>query len=176
MRTLCAPARCEHRGRHRCRRAAAHPRRGARTASGSTLEVPELGSHEGVGPYGRKNALQYAEAAGYLPNAHIFLDLEGILVGATANSVITFANDWATTIVAAGYSAGCYVGYDVPLSAQQLYDLPNFNSYGSDAGPRAVATRGLAMKQQAQIQMGGENFDPDVVKADLLGDTPLWIA
>jgi hypothetical protein len=120
-------------------------------------------------------AIQFAKMAGYLPKAHIFLDLEGILVGAPAAGPTTFANDWADTIVAAGFQAGCYVGFDVPLSPQQLFDLHKVNSYWSDPGLRQVATRGFAVKQEAAIHIGGTSFDPDVVAPDELGDTPSWM-
>jgi sugar phosphate isomerase/epimerase len=119
------------------------------------------------------NALEFARAAGYLPNAHIFLDLEGI--AGTSQGTKQFAEEWAKTIVDAGYSAGCYVGFDVPLSAEQLFQLRHINSYWSDAGPRKVATRGFAIKQHAEINIVGTRFDPDTVQQDELGETPLWL-
>jgi hypothetical protein len=123
-----------------------------------------------------QSALQYAKAAGYPTNAHIFLDLEGVRVGTTSADMLAFANDWANTIVGVGYSAGCYVGYDVPLNADQLYyDLAKINSYWSDMGPRAVSERGFAIKQQAQVVIGGQDFDPDVVTLDQRKEAPLWI-
>jgi hypothetical protein len=117
-------------------------------------------------------ALEFARAAGYEPRSHIFLDLEGI--AGTGPDTKSFAETWAAVIAAGGYSAGCYVGYEVPLSAQELYDLHTINSYWSDAGPRAVAVRGFAIKQHAQIIIAGVPFDPDTIQLDARGDTPIW--
>ena len=117
-------------------------------------------------------ALEFARTAGYQPRSHIFLDLEGI--AGTGPDTKAFAEAWAAVIAAGGYSAGCYVGYDVPLNAQELYDLHTINSYWSDAGPRAVATRGFAIKQHAEIKIAGVAFDPDTIQIDGRGETPIW--
>ena len=118
--------------------------------------------------------IKAAREAGYLEGAHIFIDLEGVEGSAVATRA--FAEEWAATVVQAGYRAGCYVGYGVPLSASQLYDLHSIDSYWSDAGPRTVATRGFAIKQrQPGIRIGGVGFDVDVVQPDRLGDTPSWM-
>jgi hypothetical protein len=113
-----------------------------------------------------------ATAAGYPMGAHIFVDLEGI--SGTAADTAKFANDWADAVVAAGYLAGCYVGYNVPLSPAELYELHRVNSYWSDPGPRKVATRGFAIKQAAQIMISGLKFDPNVVARDNEDETPRW--
>jgi hypothetical protein len=119
-------------------------------------------------------AIETAKAAGYLPGGHVFLDLEGI--SGTAPDTKAFAEEWAATIVQAGYCAGCYVVYDVPLNAVQLYNLHNFHSYWSDAGPRNVATRGFAIKQkQPTVKIAGVDFDADALRPDNLGDTPFWM-
>lgn len=118
-------------------------------------------------------ALERATAAGYEAGAHIFLDLEGIR--GTAQATIEFANDWADAIVGAGYGAGCYVGYAVPLTPVQLYDLHKVDSYWSDAGNRAVATRGFAIKQRPEIHIDNVPYDPDDVAPDGKGETPRWM-
>lgn len=115
-----------------------------------------------------------ALAAGYPSGAHLFLDLEGI-VGTDAPSCAVFAQDWAVE-VRRYFAAGLYVGYDVPLSAAQLYALPSFTSYWSDPGPRNVATRGFALKQGAGVVISGVGFDLDEVRADELGDVPMVAA
>lgn len=119
-------------------------------------------------------AIERAAAAQYLAGAHIFLDLEGIK--GTAQGTKAFAEAWAATIVEAGYCAGCYVGYQVPLNAVQLYNLHDFHCYWSDAGPRHVATRGFALNQkQPEVVIGGVSFDRNTVQPDRLGDMPLWM-
>lgn len=119
-------------------------------------------------------ASDHARGAGYLPGGHIFLDLEGIQ--GTAQDTKRFAETWAAAIVQAGYCAGCYVGFGVPLNAVQLYNLHDFHCYWSDAGPRAVATRGFAIKQHApEIRIAGIEFDRNTVSPDKLGDFPFWM-
>jgi hypothetical protein len=118
-------------------------------------------------------AVEFARAAGYPEGGHIFVDLEGI--SGTALGTKKFAEDWAKAVLDAGYRAGCYVGFEVPLSPEQLFELRHINSYWSDAGPRAVATRGFAIKQQAGITIDGVRYDPDIVQTDKLGDTPFWL-
>jgi hypothetical protein len=119
-------------------------------------------------------AVQFAQQAGYLAGAHIFLDLEGIVAG-TGKATKAFAEAWATTVTQAGYLAGCYVGFDVPLNPAELFELRKINSYWSDAGPREVAVRGFAIKQHAEIFIAGTPFDPDTVQPDHRGETPIWM-
>jgi hypothetical protein len=119
-------------------------------------------------------AIEFAEAAGYLQGGHVFLDLEGI--SGSAADTKTFAEDWASTIVQAGYGAGCYVGYDVTLNAVQLYNLHNIHSYWGAPGPWQVATRGFALRQKTpKVTIANLEFDPDSLQADNLGDTPFWM-
>ena len=118
-------------------------------------------------------AIETARNARYRRGAHLYVDLEGI--NGTAAATIQFANDWASAVVAAGYLAGAYIGYNVPLSPEQIYDLHLVTSYWSDLGPRKVATRGFAIKQHAQINVHGVDFDPDTIQTDLKGETPAWM-
>ncbi len=115
-------------------------------------------------------AVSRAYAVGYPKGAHIFADLEGI----EGTGTKTWANDWADAIVSEGYRAGTYVGYSVPLTPEELYKLHRMTSYWSDAGTRQVAVRGFALKQKAQIFIGGVAFDPDIVTVDHKGETPFW--
>ena len=119
-------------------------------------------------------AIEFAQAAGYLQGAHIYLDLEGI--SGTSAATKQFAEDWSAAVVQTGFSAGCYVGFNVPLNAVQLYDLHNFHTYWAAPGPRSIATRGFAITQKTPaITIGGVNFDADTLQADKLGDTPFWM-
>ena len=90
-------------------------------------------------------ALAKANEVGYPHGCHLFLDLEGI--NGSAFATINFAVDWQHTLIAGLFRAGLYVGYGVPLYAEDLYELPGFDCYWSDAANRQVATRGFAIKQ-----------------------------
>lgn len=116
-------------------------------------------------------AVTHAEAAGYPLGAHLFLDLEGI--NGSAQATASFADAWQHAVIAAGYRAGLYVGYAVPLHPADLYNLHGFDSYWSDAGPRQVATRGFALRQhQPEVTIGGVSFDPDTMAPDAMGGLP----
>jgi Domain of unknown function (DUF1906) len=118
-------------------------------------------------------ATAYAALAGLAKGTHIFLDLEGLSSRATSIATKGFAEDWAHTVLGAGYLAGLYVGYDLPLDAEALYLLHGITSYWSDAGNRAVLTRGFSLKQHAgDVTLGGVAFDRDTLQADRLGDVP----
>jgi hypothetical protein len=122
-----------------------------------------------------QDAADFAKAAGYPAGAHLWLDLEDI--GGSGLSTIAFAEAWAGAVMAAGFKAGAYVGFDVPLDAQALYDLHGFDSYWSDAGPRAVADRGFAMKQiTPQVVVAGVEIDRDDLQADRHGEVPFVAA
>lgn len=116
-------------------------------------------------------AVSHARLAGYPDGAHLYLDLEGI--NGTVAQTTSYCNDWSGRVEDEGYSAGLYVGYQVPLTAGELYALPHVSSYWSDAGPRAVATRGFALKQGLQHVLAGVQIDEDVMAPDLLGELPL---
>lgn len=117
-----------------------------------------------------RTACAAAKAAGYPEGAHVFLDLEA--VSGTTVATVGFCLEWSRITLAEGFLAGLYVGYSVPLSPEDLYDLQGFNSYWSDAGRRQVATRGCAIVQGAEVVIGGVKFDVDPVAADKLGGLP----
>jgi hypothetical protein len=120
-------------------------------------------------------AAHYATTAGVALGKHLFLDLEGVRVGATAAQCKIYCEAWAAEVIAHGYKAGLYVGYQIPMSPVDLYDLHGIDCYWSDFGHRLVATRGCAIIQKnPDILVGSLKVDEDEVKADLLGDLP-WV-
>ena len=127
------------------------------------------GAHDGA--VDAQAALAAAKAAGYPSGAHLFLDLEGITGSGT--STAAFADAWSGAVTAAGYLAGLYVGYAVPLSPQQLYELPGYDCYWSDAGHRLAATRSFAIEQGHSVTIAGVEFDTDIVVPDALGGLPV---
>lgn len=79
---------------------------------------------------------------------------------------------WETRLIAANYSALLYHGYGVPLSALDLYELPGFNQYWTDAADRPVADRGNAIVQGPALTLAGCPFDRNELQADRHGDVP----
>lgn len=122
-------------------------------------------------------AVDAALAADYPLGCHLALDLEGITDHFPATSAalcIQWATDWQSVVRAAGLKAQLYLGYAVPLDADQAYELPGFDSYWSDIGHRKVATRGCAMVQAAGCMIHGIEFDRNVLAEDLLREVP-WL-
>lgn len=117
-------------------------------------------------------ACAYAQMVGYPAGIHLLLDLEGI--NGSGLSTMTFAIGWQKVVREEGFKAALYVGYSVPLHPIDLYMLPGFDQYATDAGNRQVATRGTSMKQKAGIVIYGTKFDPDEIAPDLLGDVPYF--
>jgi len=120
-------------------------------------------------------AVEHAREARYPEGAHLFVDAEGIALGlALAGDCVEYYVRWASQVCAEGYQAGMYVGYDVPMSAEDLWLLHGVNSYWRDPGPRHVATRSFAIRQRApELVVAGVRIDEDELSADLLGDTPV---
>ena len=119
-------------------------------------------------------AAEHALSVGYPQGAHLFLDLESI--GGTAYETTVFAVGWQRAVIEAGYRAGLYVGFAVPLHPDDLYDLPGFDCYWSDDGNRTVGTRGTAILQGTEVAFASVKFDIDTVRADHLGGLPYMAA
>jgi hypothetical protein len=129
-----------------------------------------------LGQQDGKAAADAAKAAGVLPGVHLFLDLEDI-AGSTGDT-INHAAAWSSVVIAEGFRAGLYVGFAVPLTPLQLYDLPGFDQYWSDFGKREVATRGFSIRQQSPSPIIGVGLeiDVDVLTADHKGDRPYMLS
>lgn len=123
------------------------------------------------------HAAQWAASIDYQAEAHIFLDLEGIEPYTPHVAVATeqYAVAWAASVRQLGFSAGLYVGYDVPLSPRELYMLHGFDAYWSDPGPRSVITRGFCCVQGRQVKIAGVSFDEDTIQLDKLGCVFAWV-
>lgn len=119
-------------------------------------------------------AVTAAQAAGYPLGCHLFLDYEGMSIATARLDALAFAEGWQKYVIAAGFRAGMYCGYAVPLSPLDYYELPGFDCYWSDMAARTVAKRGFCIKQRAQVRIDGVDFDPDEVQADALGGLP-WM-
>jgi hypothetical protein len=115
-------------------------------------------------------ACAHAKAAGYPPGVHMALDLEGIW--GSGLSTIVFAKGWQHVVLEEGFRAMLYVGYGVPLHPLDLYSLPGFDQYWSDAGNRDVDVRGCSIHQKQSLSLAGVKFDADIVAPDRLGALP----
>jgi hypothetical protein len=123
-------------------------------------------------------AVTHAQEAGLLSGMTLFCDLEGPATSASAADCIAYVNAWAKPVAGAGFVAGLYVGYGIPLTPAQLYhDLAVTAYWHSLSNVPDVAVRGYQMVQQPpgnQLVLGVK-VDVDVVQADKNGDTPMWM-
>jgi hypothetical protein len=129
--------------------------------------IPSLhsGSTDGA------SAAEWARGVGY-PDAHIYLDLEGLAPSALAADTIAYANAWARRVQQSGFRVGLYVGYDTFLSAEELYHDLVVNTYWSDPAMRHVATRGCAIHQGSDRTVADLTIDEDLIVPDMLLELP----
>jgi hypothetical protein len=122
-------------------------------------------------------ASRHALAAGYLPGATLWNDLEGIQAGA-GDEAIAYANAKHQHVATAGFEPGEYIGDRCRLSSEALYHELLSSLYwraGSDVPD--VAIRGYCMKQTIPgPTYAGINFDKNEHTGDRLGGAAHWIA
>lgn len=134
------------------------------------VPTPALGKQYGA------FAAQMAAEIGYGLGGMLWWDDEGVKPGTSHQDVISFGNYWLDQVGEAGFTPGCYVGFNPSLTNDELYKNLRFEHFwgamnlNSDQIP---SVRGLQMKQKLQKVLDGITYDPDVVQRDLLGGLPL---
>ncbi|MDR3551236.1 MAG: DUF1906 domain-containing protein [Candidatus Babeliales bacterium] len=120
-------------------------------------------------------AASYAKQIGLAAGVNIWVDLEMVNINSAKQDVIAYCKAWYAAISAAGYVPGIYIGYQVIIDNQDAYNLPfahYWAAYNTDTIP---AVRGYQMVQGIQVNVGGIDVDPNTVKVDHKGGTPLWL-
>ncbi len=129
----------------------------------------QLGSEYGA------NAAAQAQAIGVPPGVNLWLDLEGVSAGATAQDVIGYCSNWFNAVASVNYLPGLYVGANCGLSGRQLYDLPFQHYWESESEVPAIPDRGYQMVQTPQAgTVNGLSIDVDTTMVDQLGGVPQW--
>ena len=122
-----------------------------------------------------ENAVACAQEVGLPPGMNIWLDLEGVGSGTSAQNVIDYCNAWFAPLAAAGYVPGLYVGANAVLDSDELYwDLDCQHYWRSGSNVPDVAVRGYQLFQR--IPPDGGDIDQDATRTDNLGGTALWLA
>jgi hypothetical protein len=116
-----------------------------------------------------------ATGAGYLAGGSTWDDLEGI--GGNGTATIAYANEKVTDLRAAKFDPGDYIGFDVPLTGDELYhDLITGCYWRSISNVPDVAVRGYALVQVAEnVVIAGVTVDISVARADKLGGRAFWM-
>lgn len=134
--------------------------------------IPSAALGAQYGQYAAVYALQIGIPAG----AMLWADLEEVAAGTTAEAVIAYCTAWFNSVKVAGYIPGLYCGWNIVLTAQQLYELPfqhYWKAYNYDNG---VTTRGFQLLQKPQQVLGDVTYDPNDCVADKLGGLPVWVS
>jgi hypothetical protein len=122
------------------------------------------------------NAGINAGAIGFPPGVNVWCDLEGIDLGADTGDVIGYCSAWFTAVAAAGFVPGIYIGDDVILDGQQLFDLPFQHYWKSASRVPEIPTRGYQMTQTLfSGTIAGISIDQDTTQTDGLGGQALWL-
>jgi hypothetical protein len=126
--------------------------------------------------YGSYAAEYCSEIVGLPQGINIWCDLEGVAPGTGAADVIAYCQAWYHAVHAARYVPGIYVGYDVELSSQQLYQSLSFRHYWRAYNGPQVAVRGFQLVQKTEVKVNGFDIDPNVTQSDHLGGIPQWLS
>jgi hypothetical protein len=122
------------------------------------------------------NAANNAISVGFPPKVNVWLDLEGINSGVSAQEVTAYCTAWYNAVEAAGYLPGLYVGANCILNSQQLYDLPFQHYWQSESEVPTVATRSYQMVQSFVGEpVNGIGIDQDITYIDDEGGVPQWL-
>jgi hypothetical protein len=117
-----------------------------------------------------------AGAVGFPPGVSIWCDLEGVSISSLASDVIAHSNAWFAAVSAAGYVPGLYVGDNVVLSGEQLYDLAFEHYWQSASEVPALPARGYQMVQTLVPELvNGIGIDKDVTQTDSAGGQAIWL-
>lgn len=130
----------------------------------------DLGDSDGL------HAIANARTAGLLEGMTLYCDLEG--PSGTSDDCITYVNAWASRVQAAGFEAGLYVGYGIPLTAHQLYWSLKTTAYWDSCSKNPlVDVRGFSMFQHhpPNQKVAGGIVDVNHIEADQKGSTPNWL-
>jgi hypothetical protein len=132
-----------------------------------------------LGTSNGQNAARHVAAIGFPVGVNVWVDLEGIDHGTSAEDVIAYCNAWCAEVVAAGFVPGVYVGASAILSGDQLYWRLQFKHYWkSGSTVPDIPHRGYQMVQR--IVSGdrpfGVDIDRNVAMTDAFGGGALMLA
>jgi len=123
-----------------------------------------------------QHAADNAISVGFPPGVNVWLDLEGINAGASAQAVSDYCSAWYTAVNNSGFVPGQYVGANAILDSRQLYDLPFEHYWQSESEVPPVAVRSYQMVQSFVGQpVNGIGIDRDITYIDDEGGVPQWL-
>jgi hypothetical protein len=110
---------------------------------------------------------QKAKACGYIPGVSVYLDLEGMAPGTTADAAASFVRLAAGPLEASGFVPGAYVGDSLPFDAGALYRLPVRGYWRSQSSVTTPSNVGYHIYQLFDsVTLHGVSVDIDVAQLD----------
>jgi hypothetical protein len=140
------------------------------------VELPPWHPNTNLGTLYGNYAAKYSKEIVKLPSGvNVWCDLEGVAAGTPVADVVSYCQAWYYSVHNAGYVPGIYVGYDVILNPDQLYNDLSFQHYWRAYNGPQVTTRGFQLIQKTEKTLDGITFDPNVTQVDGSGDSALWL-
>src|SRR5579871_100512 len=137
---------------------------------------PGWSANQDLGQNDGQNAAGNAQAVDLPAGINIWLDLEGLARGTSAQDVIDHCRAWYDAVFSAGFVPGIYVGADAILSGQQLLDLPFQHYWRSQSKVPEIPVRGYQLLQlYPSISINGVAVDIDITQNDNSGGQALWL-
>lgn len=125
--------------------------------------------------YGTK-AAENCESIGFPPGVNVWCDLEGVVAGTAAKSVIEYCSAWYTAVKNVGYVPGLYVGAGAILNSLQLSNLP-FQAYWRSLSNVPNVDRGYRLIQLfPSVTRNGISIDVDVTQNDYRNGQVQWLS
>ncbi|WP_294675714.1 DUF1906 domain-containing protein [uncultured Fluviicola sp.] len=123
------------------------------------------------------NAAYNAASIGLPAGMNLWMDLEGIASGTSAQTVIAYSNAWYDAVFAAGYIPGIYVGANCILTGDQLYNSLKYQHYWKSLSQvPSIPVRGYQLVQSfSKDPVCGVSIDKDSTMTDQSGGTVLWL-
>ena len=148
-------------------------------AAGLGLTLVQYGDNELVpsgnsGTSAGEAAAANAAMLGFPQGGTVWCDIEfkPEAKPSSSQTTIEYINAWAAALVRGGYEPGLYVGTNIPLSSEELYEsLPQIASYWKAASITPwVANRGFQMIQGLSFSTADIHIDPDIACYDNMHD------
>lgn len=135
------------------------------------VSMPGWTPSQSLGTQYGTNAANNAASIGLPKGMNLWMDLEGIAPGTSAQTVIGYANAWYDAVAAAGYIPGIYVGADCYLTGDQLYNNLKYQHYWKSlSNVPAIPHRGYQLIQSYTPELVcGVSIDTDTTQNDELG-------
>ena len=140
------------------------------------VRPPGWSPSQDLGRQDGEQAVANAQLVGLPPGVNVWLDLEGVGSGVSAQDVSDHCKAWFEAVTAAEYVPGIYVGASAILTGDQLFALPFQHYWRSQSRVPDIPTRGYQLLQlYPAITLNGIGIDVDILQTDNRGGQAQWL-